>query len=53
MTITYEDWQEVVKTVKEERVEITLTTTPESTEMVVRPWEPYRPTCPYAKEVSE
>lgn len=53
MTITYEDWEEVIKRVKEDKVEITLTTTPESTELTVRPWEPYQPLCPYAKEASK
>lgn len=52
MVISYEDWNKIVKAVTEEKVEITLTTTPESTEVTVRPWEPYQPVCPYAKEAS-
>lgn len=53
MVISYENWHEIIDTVNKEKVEITLTTTPESTEITVRPWEPYRPMCPYVKEVSE
>lgn len=35
---------------KLKRVEIHVTTSRDGTEITVEPWEPYQPTCPYARQ---
>lgn len=38
---------ELIDLVRDRQVEITLTIEPGRTEMIIQPWRPYTPVCPY------
>ena len=43
------DIDKLIKTAKKEEVEIRVTIESERMEIVIEPWKPYEPRCPYGK----
>lgn len=47
MTIDFEELSRFIEMAAEKKVQISVTITPEQTEVVIEPWEAFHYNCPY------